>query len=252
MQCQYNSNKFNKISGLNLNEPGKNKYSKPWYPSLNTYNVPNITNMASMHDMLNIPYDYNYNFYMNYLMWNYYKYNNYHNNYNTQMYYSEINSNKKTNNHNNNSISNKHIGTYFVQIEQEKYFNVVNRIIGNSGEKLKFIINNFSEYDFDSHKLKIRLTGKGSNFKDRYSNTSNNEHDDLKLYVSSINSSVFDSACCMIENLLSEIYSEYREFLIERNESLATCPKEFKMSYKLLKSFNNNINDNNNDVKVYT
>lgn len=126
-----------------------------------------------------------------------------------------------------NSISQKHIGTYYVQIEQENDFNVVRRILGNMGENIKLIV--YQQSSFKEHHLKIRLMGKGSGFKNRYTEI---EFDDsLRICVSSTNNIVFDRACVLLESLLRKIYDDFEVYLRTNNKRLE-CPKDFKMSYK--------------------
>lgn len=193
------------------------KSAKPWYPALSLFNY---------------PYNYFYNYYMNCLMWNH--------NYQDQLV-QNMNSSKMCVTTSPSSISTstnqKHIGTYFVQIEQDRNFNVVERIIGDRGKKIRAIIYSFPDYNV--HKLKIRLTGKGSGYRDSYRKCENETNEDLKIHVSSLSSSVFDGACCQLENMLKEIYSDFEAFLKTRKESLIICPKEFRMSYKSINFYKN-------------
>lgn len=100
----------------------------------------------------------------------------------------------------------KYVSQYFIQIENDKDFQVTKMLIGNNGVLLRKII-----YDncinFNDFSTKIRLRGKGSGYKEGPKNEESNEP--LELCVSSLNLASFSRCCFHIENILRNIYMQY-------------------------------------------
>lgn len=103
----------------------------------------------------------------------------------------------------------KFIANYLIQIPNDEKFGVSRRIIGPKGSTIKQILNCFRFCS--EHRLKIRLRGIGSGYKEG----SNNEEslDPLQLCVSSINYETFMHCCYRVEILLTRVYKEHREFV---------------------------------------
>ena len=100
----------------------------------------------------------------------------------------------------------KYVCNYSVQIEQEKEFNVTNRIIGPNGCILKRIIYE-SCIKFNDFSTKVRLRGKGSGYREGDKMVESDEP--LQLCVSSLNSTTYCLCCQYIEMLLNRIYYDY-------------------------------------------
>lgn len=100
----------------------------------------------------------------------------------------------------------KYVSQYFVQIENDKDFQVTKILIGNNGVLLrKIIVDNCINYN--DYSTKIRLRGRGSGYKEGPRNEESN--DPLELCVSSLNYYSFMRCCFHIENILRSIYLQY-------------------------------------------
>ena len=103
----------------------------------------------------------------------------------------------------------KYVSQYFVQIENDKDFQVTKILIGNNGVLLrKIIVDNCITYN--DYSTKIRLRGRGSGYKEGPKNEESN--DPLELCVSSLNYFSFMRCCFHIENILRNIYIEYYKY----------------------------------------
>ena len=121
----------------------------------------------------------------------------------------------------------KYIANYLVQIENEDTFRVCKRIIGAKGRIMKSIIGNFPS----EHKVKIRLRGKGSGYKEPDTKIESDE--ELQLSLSSVVKESFQQSCVMIEHLLSKIYKEHEKF--SKLNKLQVCtPQSIIMDFQCL------------------
>ncbi|MCQ2821576.1 MAG: hypothetical protein MJ252_30325 [archaeon] len=108
----------------------------------------------------------------------------------------------------------KFVSQYFIQIENDKDFQVTKILIGNNGVLLrKIIVDNC--INFNDYSTKIRLRGRGSGYKEGPRNEESN--DPLELCVSSLNYYSFIRCCFHIENILRSIYYQYYMFQLKVN-----------------------------------
>ena len=134
----------------------------------------------------------------------------------------------------------KFVCNYSVQIENDPYFKVTRRIIGNNGANLKKIIYE-SCIKFQDYSTKVRLRGRGSGYKEGEERKESEEP--LQLCVSSLNYSTYIGCCKQIEEMLIGIYNEYYEFCkrrrvkneflrkIKKNEYVVNRKKEINYKY---------------------
>ena len=102
---------------------------------------------------------------------------------------------------------------FYIQIENDPDFQICKRIIGADGINIKRIIDFTSKggngtYIMDS--VKIRLRGKGSGYKEGPYNRESDEM--LNLCVSSKYVDKYRKACSLVQELLINIYEEYKRF----------------------------------------
>jgi len=106
----------------------------------------------------------------------------------------------------------KYTCRYEIQIENDKEFQVVRRIIGSKGCNMKRIVeqcqNKWSNNHNDS--VKLRLRGKGSGFKEGPNKQESNEP--LHLCVSSKFPDKYNKACQLVSDLLDKIFEEYKRY----------------------------------------
>ena len=101
----------------------------------------------------------------------------------------------------------KFVATYFIQIQNDKKFQVTMRVIGSKGANMKRIVAEVVGNRKDKDLLKLRLRGKGSGFKEGEQNQE--AIDDLQLCMSAKLEEDFNKGCELIEDLLKKIYREY-------------------------------------------
>eukprot|EP00927_Polykrikos_kofoidii_P071190 TRINITY_DN67497_c0_g1_i1.p1 TRINITY_DN67497_c0_g1~~TRINITY_DN67497_c0_g1_i1.p1 ORF type:complete len:639 (-),score=107.93 TRINITY_DN67497_c0_g1_i1:105-2021(-) len=99
----------------------------------------------------------------------------------------------------------KYTCRFLIGIESDKEFHVVRRIIGQNGQKMKRI---FSQTD-----AKLRLRGKGSGYFEGANHKESSES--LQLCISCTSPSGYKAAVTLAEELLEEVYAEYRSFCKE-------------------------------------
>lgn len=107
--------------------------------------------------------------------------------------------------------------TFFVQIENEPGFQVSNRLLGAKGSNIKRIIEFCSKGANGTpvpDAVKIRLRGKGSNYNEFCEN--NETEEKLNIYVCSKYVEKYRKACTLVQELLINVYEEYKRYC-ERN-----------------------------------
>ena len=131
---------------------------------------------------------------------------------------SSINQNNKdlnmmnlsqTNEKSNTNI--KYICKFYLQIEGDREFQIVKRIIGAKGSNLKRIIDYCSKgpggvYVPDAIKLKLKGVGSG------YREKEGDKKEPLHLCVISKYPDKYKKACSFVIELIINIYSEYKRF----------------------------------------
>ena len=133
--------------------------------------------------------------------------------------YSEMNYQKYQNSFENNEkgVTNaKYICKFYIQIEKDKEFNVVKRLIGAKGSNIKRIIDFCSKSNngYISDSIKLKLKGKGSEYKERPYGRESEEP--LNLYVTSKYLDIYKKGCSLVHELIVNIYEEYKRYC-ERN-----------------------------------
>ena len=123
-----------------------------------------------------------------------------------------INNISKLNPNNTNEKSNiKYICKFYLQIEADKEFQVIKRIIGAKGSNLKRIIDYCSKgpggvYIPDAIKLKLKGVGSG------YREKEGDKKEPLNLCVISKYQDKYKKACSFVIELIINIYEEYKRF----------------------------------------
>jgi hypothetical protein len=107
-------------------------------------------------------------------------------------------------------IVRKYTCRFDIQIDNDKEFHVARRIIGQKGANMKRIVKQ-SGYD-----AKLRLRGRGSGFLEGAQKQESQEP--LHLCVSCKDYNGYKAAIEQVEQLLGEVYEEYREYCAMRNQ----------------------------------
>ncbi len=108
------------------------------------------------------------------------------------------------------AIIRKYTCRFDIQIDNDKEFHVARRIIGQKGANMKKIVKQ-SGYD-----AKLRLRGKGSGFLEGALKQESQEP--LHLCVSCKDYNGYKAAVDQINELLTEVYTEYRQYCRMRNQ----------------------------------
>jgi hypothetical protein len=111
----------------------------------------------------------------------------------------------------------KYTCRFEIQIENDKDFQVARRLIGAKGCNMKRIIekcNTSKEGRKNEDSVKLRLRGRGSGFKEGPNNQESDEP--LHLCISSKFYDKYKNACTLVQELIINIYEEYKRFC-ERN-----------------------------------
>ena len=120
---------------------------------------------------------------------------------------------------NNNEKGNiKYICKFYLQIEGDKDFQVIKRVIGAKGCNLKRIIDYCSKgpggiYIPDAIKLKLKGVGSGYRVKD------GDKNEPLNLCVISKYQDKYKKACSFVIELIINIYEEYKRFCERKKKS---------------------------------
>jgi hypothetical protein len=107
-------------------------------------------------------------------------------------------------------IVRKYTCRFDIQIDNDKEFHVARRIIGQKGANMKRIVKQ-AGYD-----AKLRLRGRGSGFLEGAQKQESQEP--LHLCVSCKDYAGYKAAIEQVEDLLSQVYDEYREYCSIRNQ----------------------------------
>lgn len=150
----------------------------------------------------------------------------------------------KFNTHSFRDYQKKYVSQYFVQIENDKDFQVTKILIGNNGVLLRKIIFDNCIY-YNDYSTKIRLRGKGSGYKEGPNNEESN--DPLELCVSSLNFASFMRCCFHIENILRNIYYQYYLYqckvnFLNKNPERPILKKIMKYQYVVNRTTNETKN----------
>ena len=130
-----------------------------------------------------------------------------------------MNNNLTQLNVNNNEKGNiKYICKFYLQIESDKDFQVIKRVIGAKGCNLKRIIDYCSKgpggiYIPDAIKLKLKGVGSGYREKD------GDKNEPLNLCVISKYQDKYKKACSFVFELIINIYEEYKRFCERKKKS---------------------------------
>ena len=130
-----------------------------------------------------------------------------------------MNNNLTQLNANNNEKGNiKYICKFYLQIEGDKDFQVIKRVIGAKGCNLKRIIDYCSKgpggiYIPDAIKLKLKGVGSGYREKD------GDKNEPLNLCVISKYQDKYKKACSFVIELIINIYEEYKRFCERKKKS---------------------------------
>ena len=130
-----------------------------------------------------------------------------------------MNNNLTQLNVNNNEKGNiKYICKFYLQIEGDKDFQVIKRVIGAKGCNLKRIIDYCSKgpggiYIPDAIKLKLKGVGSGYREKD------GDKNEPLNLCVISKYQDKYKKACSFVIELIINIYEEYKRFCERKKKS---------------------------------
>lgn len=124
-------------------------------------------------------------------------------------------------------IVRKYTCRFDIQIDNDKEFHVARRIIGQKGANMKRIVKQ-AAYD-----AKLRLRGRGSGFLEGAHKQESQEP--LHLCVSCKDFAGYKAAIEQVEQLLSQVYDEYRDYCAIRNqifpENLAIVIHEHPLMY---------------------
>jgi len=107
-------------------------------------------------------------------------------------------------------IVRKYTCRFDIQIDNDKEFHVARRIIGQKGANMKRIVKQ-AGYD-----AKLRLRGRGSGFLEGAQKQESQEP--LHLCVSCKEFAGYKAAIEQVEELLSQVYEEYRDYCAIRNQ----------------------------------
>eukprot|EP00434_Breviolum_minutum_P030941 symbB.v1.2.027363.t1/scaffold2803.1/size69972/5 len=92
---------------------------------------------------------------------------------------------------------------FIIGIEQDRVFNVKQRLLGERGHHMKLIAQRTD--------CKLRLRGRGSNFKEGPARREST--DPLMLCISSKNQKKHQEAVMLVQGLVEDVYKQYRSFL---------------------------------------
>ena len=155
---------------------------------------------------------------------------------------NNIKQNSQNNLNNNNSYDEKGFGKYTCKYEiliaNDKDFQVGRRLIGSKGCNMKNIINAFKSSPKESDKIKLRLRGRGSGYKEGPENEESDEP--LHLCISSKNPEDMKKACLLVDDLLNKIHEEYKEYCQKNNIAPINTEIAMRIENKNL-GFNNNF-----------
>jgi len=220
-----NSNNFNynnkEYYGYNMNTPYayNSGYNNPQefncIPSqqnmfdnnMNMMNQYNYNNMMGMYNYnQNSSEFYNKNNYSHQKSYNYNSNNNINNSYN-EIYYDDFDDKRSQD----KNFSGKYTSRFEIQIENDKDFQVARRLIGAKGCNMKRIIEKCNSGGRKNEEsVKLRLRGRGSGFKEGPSNQESDEP--LHLCISSKYYEKYKTACILVQELIVNIYEEYKRF----------------------------------------
>jgi len=145
--------------------------------------------------------------------------NNINNSFNNDILYDKDNMEFDDKRSQDKYFNGKYTCRFEIQIENDKNFQVARRLIGAKGCNMKRIIEKCNSRDGQKNEesVKLRLRGRGSGFKE---GTNNQESDEpLHLCISSKFYEKYKTACILVQELIINIYEEYKRFC-ERNHKV--------------------------------
>mmetsp|Transcript_79533 Transcript_79533/g.170478 ORF Transcript_79533/g.170478 Transcript_79533/m.170478 type:complete len:561 (-) Transcript_79533:41-1723(-) len=101
----------------------------------------------------------------------------------------------------------KHTCRFLIGVENDKEFQVVRRIIGSKGANMKKVVK--------QTEAKLRLRGVGSGYFEGAGHRESSEP--LQLCISCTSSEGYQTAVRLVEELLEDVYEEYRQFCKDHN-----------------------------------
>ena len=185
----------------NINNPLLNKQNLQLLSQMNPQYLQNLKNMNQAMNNLNI--------------------NNFNNNNNNQNIINNIN---QSNQNNDEKNFGKYTCKYEILIANDKDFQIAKKIIGSKGCNMKDIINKC-----DSENIKLRLRGKGSNYKEGPDHQESDEP--LHLCISAKNPDILKKACLLVDELLDRIHEDYKKYCQDNN--LIPQDKDGKIAYRI-------------------
>lgn len=246
-QSSYQGNQ-NKQNGYNRYNDLRENISMNSYTNIHGSNTPiNKYSMINSSIGMTSP-NMNYN-YQNYPMtpnpnWNNNGYVNNNNrqisNFNSGSVSSKYNTQNQNDEEGNKGVSGKYTCRFELQIENDKDFQVARKLIGAKGCNMKKIVELCG--GSTDNDVKLRLRGQGSGFKE---GPMNKESDDpLHLCISSKNPEKYTQACGLVEDLVNNVFEEYKRFCQKYNKvqvSKLVVKKEEGLALKLPQNGQSNI-----------
>jgi hypothetical protein len=144
--------------------------------------------------------------------------------YQSPIIYNEMND-EKLSSYQDKQYNSKYTCRFEIQIENDKDFQVARRLIGIKGCNMKRIIEKCNgspkggkdKYSNNQETVKLRLRGRGSGYKEGPNNRESDEP--LHLCVSAKFYDKYKKACILVQELIINIYDEYKRFCEKNNRS---------------------------------
>jgi len=147
------------------------------------------------------------------------------------------------------SLNEKYTCKFEIQIENDNEFQVCRKIIGSKGCNMKNIVDICKSNTMMNvnEPVKLRLRGKGSGYKEGPDHKEESD-ESLHLCVSSKYQELYYLACKLVEDLMLNLYEEYRKFCEKKGGNYLLSPKlsikkiegdHTSVNYNMTKSFQN-------------
>ena len=146
------------------------------------------------------------------------------------------NSNMNSNSSNDEKNFGKYTCKYEILIANDKDFQIARRLIGKQGCNMKNIINECKSSPNESDKIKLRLRGRGSGYKEGPDNKESDEP--LHLCISSKSPEDMKKACLLVDDLLNKIHEDYKDYCQKNNVAPINTEIAMRIESKNL-GFNN-------------
>jgi len=146
------------------------------------------------------------------------------------------------------SMNEKYTCKFEIQIENDNEFQVCRKIIGSKGCNMKNIVDTCKINTMlnVNEPVKLRLRGKGSGYKEGPDHKESDES--LHLCVSSKYQELYYLACRLVEDLMLNLYDEYRKFCEKKGGNYLISSRlmikktegdHTSVNYNMTKSFQN-------------